>query len=76
MSKLTSGKPDFSDTFHIVPEELSALPRELSRTQTGNSLLLVAEYQTKMIPKQLLRAKLHEWNELLEAQGVQEEDFS
>ncbi|MBX7224305.1 MAG: PDDEXK nuclease domain-containing protein [Blastocatellia bacterium] len=37
---------------------------------------LVAEYETKMIPKQLLRAKLHEWSELLEAQGVQEEDFS
>jgi len=28
---------------------------------------LVAEYETKMIPRQLLREKLHEWREMLEA---------
>ena len=28
---------------------------------------LVAEYETKMIPKQLLQQKLHEWREILEA---------
>ena len=32
---------------------------------------LVAEYETRMIPRGLLRQKLHEWRELLEAQGVQ-----
>lgn len=35
---------------------------------------LVAEYETKMIPKQLLRDKLHEWSELLEAQVIKEDD--
>ena len=28
---------------------------------------LVSDYQTKMIPKELLKQKLHEWSELLEA---------
>ena len=28
---------------------------------------LVAEYETKMIPRQILREKLHEWREMLEA---------
>ena len=30
---------------------------------------LVSEYQTKMIPKELLRQKLHEWTEMLEGEG-------
>ena len=34
---------------------------------------LVAEYETKMIPRQILREKLHEWRELLEVRP-QEDD--
>jgi len=34
---------------------------------------LVAEYETKMIPRQILREKLHEWRELLEARPMVEE---
>ena len=37
----------------------------LSRTMAP---ALVSEYQTKMIPKALLRQKLHEWSEMLEAE--------
>lgn len=33
---------------------------------------LVAEYETKMIPRQILREKLHEWRELLEARPIME----
>ncbi len=32
---------------------------------------LVAEYETRMIPRELLRQKLHEWRELLEARGAE-----
>ena len=35
---------------------------------------LVAEYETKMIPRQLLREKLHEWRELLEAHPMAEDN--
>lgn len=34
---------------------------------------LVAEYETKMIPRQILREKLHEWREMLEAHPLVEE---
>ncbi len=34
---------------------------------------LVAEYETKMIPRQLLQQKLHEWREMLEAHQVSDE---
>ena len=37
---------------------------------------LVAEYETKMIPRQLLQQKLHEWREMLEAHPLAEEDGS
>jgi len=33
---------------------------------------LVAEYETKMISRQILREKLHEWRELLEARPIME----
>ena len=33
---------------------------------------LVAEYETRMIPKETLRQKLHEWAELLEGRGKDE----
>ncbi len=33
---------------------------------------LVAEYETKMISKQLLQQKLHEWREMLEASRLLE----
>ncbi|MEI6209702.1 MAG: BRO family protein [Desulfuromonadales bacterium] len=33
----------------------------------------IAEYETKMIPRQILREKLHEWRELLEARPMVEE---
>lgn len=35
---------------------------------------LVAEYETKMIPRQILREKLHEWRELLEAHSLKEDE--
>ena len=44
-----------------------ALSRHLSPS-------LVAEYETKMIPRQLLREKLHEWRELLETHPLAEDD--
>lgn len=34
---------------------------------------LVAEYETKMIPRQLLREKLHEWREILETDSLTED---
>jgi predicted nuclease of restriction endonuclease-like (RecB) superfamily len=33
---------------------------------------LVAEYETKMIPRQILREKLHEWRDLLEAHPLKD----
>jgi len=36
---------------------------------------LVAEYETKMIPRQLLREKLHEWREMLEICPMAEDGF-
>ena len=33
---------------------------------------LVAQYQTQMIPKSLLRQKLHEWNSLLQSASAAE----
>jgi len=35
---------------------------------------LVAEYETRMIPRQILREKLHEWRELLEAHALKEDE--
>jgi predicted nuclease of restriction endonuclease-like (RecB) superfamily len=35
---------------------------------------LVAEYETKMIPRQILREKLHEWREMLEAHPLAEDE--
>jgi len=34
---------------------------------------LVAEYETKMIPRQILQQKLHEWREMLEAHPIMDE---
>lgn len=31
----------------------------------------VAEYETRMLPRELLRQKLHEWRELLEARSAE-----
>ena len=45
------------DSYHWC--EYYALSRNLSPA-------LVAEYETRMIPRQILREKLHEWRELLE----------
>jgi predicted nuclease of restriction endonuclease-like (RecB) superfamily len=35
---------------------------------------LVAQYETQMIPKAVLRLKLHEWGQMLQADGVADED--
>jgi len=36
---------------------------------------LVAEYETKMIPRQILREKLHEWREMLEAHPLAVDEY-
>ena len=35
---------------------------------------MVAQYETQMIPREVLRQKLHEWSKLLEISGVSEMD--